>query len=299
MSPGPVPTIVIGVPIDCSGRYIGVERMPAALRAAGLVDRLGVPDGGDLDVTIDSAEREPTTGMLGYAAVCRTSRTLLASVDRLLLDGHRPLLIGGCCTLLIGVGAALRRRFGAFGLAFVDGHLDFYDGRTSPTGEAADMELAILSGFGPPGLVDLGGPPPILAPEHGVALGCRDLEQARQDGALDPGVVAPALTVLDARTLRERGPGRVGEQVAARFEAAPGRFWLHLDLDVLDQEVLPAVDYRMPGGLGWEELTELILPLARSATLIGMDVTIYNPSLDPEGLHAGVIVQALGRLLRP
>ena len=31
-------------------------------------------------------------------------------------------------------------------------------------------------------------------------------------------------------------------------------YWVHLDLDVLDEQVLPATDYLMPGGLTFPEL---------------------------------------------
>lgn len=78
--------------------------------------------------------------------------------------------------------------------------------------------------------------------------------------------------------------------------AFPGHFWLHIDLDVLDEAALPAVDYPMPGGLQWHELTMLLTPLARSPHLIGVDVTIYNPALDPDNLYAPRIVNMLCEL---
>jgi arginase len=291
------PWTILGIPIDCSGRAIGVERMPAALRAAGLAARLGARDLGDLSVSIDDSARDPATGIIGFEAVCASSAATRSALRAMLARGERPLLIGGCCTLLIGACAALKDHFGRYGLAFVDGHLDFYDGRTSPTGEAADMDLAILSGFGPPGLVGLAGDPPLVEPADVVVLGYRDGEQAAVDGALDPAVVAPAIQLYDAMALRGAAAARIGGDLATAFAGAPGRFWLHLDLDVLDESVMPAVDYRMPGGLLWDELAELLLPLAGSPALVGADVTIYNPTLDPDGAYARRIVQLLGDVL--
>jgi arginase len=288
-----VVTTLVGVPIDCTGRATGVERMPAALRSAGLISGLKIQDAGDLPVKIDDPHRDPLTGIIGYQAVCAASAGIRAGVGSLLARGERPLVIGGCCTLLIGVFAALRDQFGRVGLAFVDGHLDFYDGFTSPTGETADMELAILTGLGPSGLVDLAGSPPLVSADDVIILGCRDAEQARQDGAPDPQIVAPTLKLYEAKTVQQHGPALLGTQVAQRLETEPGRFWLHLDLDVLDQEVLPAVDYLMPGGLDWNEVTALVWPLAASPGLIGADVTIYNPALDPGGHYAGRIVELL------
>ncbi len=297
-------TTLVGVPIDCTGRATGVERMPAALRAAGLVQRLDVPDAGDLPVTIDDARRDPATGIIGFEAVCAASTGIRAGVGALLAQGERPLVIGGCCTLLIGVFAALRDHFGRFdtlstgqvGLAFVDGHLDFYDGRSSPTGEAADMELAILTGLGPSGLVDLAGLPPLVAPAEVFVLGYRDAAQAEQDGAPDPKMTAPDIHLFDSQTVRY-SPAYMGTQVADRLTFEPGHFWLHLDLDVLDEKALPAVDYLMPGGLDWAELTALVRPLATAPSLVGMDVTILNPTLDPDGYYAQRVVELLGDIL--
>lgn len=294
-----VVTTLVGIPIDCSGRFTGVERMPAALRAAGLVQRLNINDLGDLPVTIDTPQRDPATGIIGFHAVCKTSDSIRTELGALLKRGERPLILGGCCTLLIGVCAALKEQVGRVGLAFVDGHLDYHDGHSSPTGEAADMELAILTGFGPTGLVDLAGSPPLIAPQDVVALGCRDAEQARMAGALDPLTVAPGFTLFDARAIQQADPATLGTQVAKRFEDEPGRFWLHFDLDVLDQNILPAVDYRMPHGLNWKEATNLIRPLAQSPALVGMDVTIYNPNLDPDGRYARQIINVLADVLVP
>jgi arginase len=94
-----------------------------------------------------------------------------------------------------------------------------------------------------------------------------------------------------------RDPGSVGAEAAAALAAAPGRFWLHVDLDVLSVAAMPAVDYHLPGGLGWDELAALLHPLTASPALLGMDVTIYNPSLDPGRVLAPVIVELLRDVL--
>lgn len=288
---------IIGIPINSSGCPSGVEQMPAALRAAGLALQMTSHDAGDLPIAIDEPCRDPITGMIGFEAICDASAAIRAAVGELLGNDARPLVIGGDCTLLIGVYAALKDRIGRVGLAFVDGHLDFYDGRSSPTGEAADMELAILTGFGPRGLSDLAGPPPLVDPADVSVLGYRDREQTARYAGPDPAILTPAMQLFDARTVRAYGPSRLGNEVAARFASEPGRFWLHLDLDVLDEAVLPAVDYRMSGGLDWDELAELFRPLATSPGLIGIDVTILNPRLDPNGAHAKRTVQFLHAML--
>jgi arginase len=201
--------------------------------------------------------------------------------------------------LLIGVATALKQHWGRVGLAFVDGRLDFYDGASSPTGEAADMDLAIVTGHGPAGLVDLAGPggAPLIDPADVFVLGYRDGEQAASYGAANPKIVAPKMVCYDVEVLRLYGCGALGLSVEERFRFDPGRFWLHLDLDVLDEMVMPAVDYRMPGGLTWDEAAALLRPLAQSPNLIGMDVTSLNPNPDPTGQHARRTVELLADIL--
>src|SRR5262245_55938359 len=92
-------------------------------------------------------EQERCAGRRVRAAEGRRARGAIASrVRELLAAGDRPLILGGDCTLLLGVFSAVPH---GTGLWFVDGHADFFDGESSPTGEAADMDLAILTGHGP------------------------------------------------------------------------------------------------------------------------------------------------------
>ncbi|MCB8959045.1 MAG: arginase family protein [Ardenticatenales bacterium] len=292
-------SLLVGAPLDCSGRFTGVERMPAALRNAGLVTSLGLPDLGDWPVQIANAQRDPASGIIGYADVCASSAVIRQELGELLARGERPLIVGGCCTLLIGVFAALRDQGTEIALAFIDGHLDFYDGGSSPTGEAADMELAILCGLGPAGLTHLAGPPPLVDPANVVVLGHRDAAEAAADGAPDPATLFPAMALHNADSVRAHGAATLGQAVANRFAERAQPFWLHLDLDVLDETALPAVDYLRPGGLSWAETAALTRPLLHSPHLRGADITIYNPALDPDGRYARQIVSFLAELWQP
>jgi len=275
---------VVGVPFDCTGRFAGCERLPAALRATGLVERLGARDAGNLQVVIADPRRDPETGIVGFDDQVAAAGVILEGVGNLLERGERPLLLGGDCPLLIGAVAAARRHAGRVGLAFVDGHLDFYDGRSSPTGEAADMELAVLLGIGPDELTRLAGDPPLVAAENVAVLGARDGQTALSEGAPDPRKLSPETQIYEPEEIRETGARELGGSVAEALAARTDALWLHIDLDVLDAEELPAVDYPQPGGLTWEDLAQ---PFAALPTLLGADVTILNPTLDPGNLYAG------------
>jgi arginase len=279
---------VLDAPIDSSGEGRGEENAPAALREAGLIERLGARDAGEADARIRDARRDPETGVIGAHDVRRGSAAVASGVRSVLNSGERPLVVGGDCTLLLGVFGAVAA---GTGLWFVDGHADFYDGETSPTGEAADMDLAILTGHGPRGLLD-GGPP--LDSAAVVLLGHRPGELssdvAEENARLDP--LIHALTAPDVRTA---GPAAVGAEAAARLADRPA--WLHLDLDVLDEAALPAVTYPQPLGLDWDELVALTRPLAAAPNLVGVSVADYNPDRDDGGRHARAIVAALADLL--
>ena len=276
---------IVDAPIDCSGARRGEEHAPAALRAAGLVERLRARDAGEANARIRDTRRDPATGVVGAVEVRRASMAIASRVREVLEARERPLVLGGDCTLLLGVFQALPR---GSGLWFVDGHADFFDGESSPTGEAADMDLAILTGHGPPGLLERDGP--LLEPAAVVLLGHRPAE-LHPDVARENARVDPAIHALTAPEVRERGAALVGTDAAARLAGRPA--WLHIDLDVLDERVLPAVSYPQALGLDWDDLVGLARPLFAAPNLLGVSVADFNPDRDADGTHAGCVVEAL------
>ncbi|MGH3372610.1 MAG: arginase family protein, partial [Nocardioidaceae bacterium] len=214
------------MPIDSVGRSGGTEHAPTALRDLGLPSVLGGGDVGDLDVRIRGEERDPETGIVASADVLSTTSTLRRSINKMISGGARPFLAGGCCSELPGALSGARDALGRVGLAYLDGHLDLYDGVTSPTGEAADMPVAVALGLGPARWVEAAGGASVSA--AGTALlGFRDQEESRGYGMLQPEEIGPELTHRSVDDVRARGPAAVGEQVAAAL-ASRGRFWLHL-----------------------------------------------------------------------
>ena len=267
----------IGVPIDSVGRAGGTEHAPAALRDLGLLDAIGARDAGDLPVRIRGEERDPASGIVGSADVLATTAAIRAAVRATVAAGERPFLLGGCCAELPGALAGARDARGRVGLAYVDGHLDLYDGVSSPTGEAADMPVAVALGYGPATWVESCGGASV-APADVAILGFRDLAESLADGMLDPAGV-PGLRLEDVDAVRG-APADVGRDVAATLTAGPGGFWFHLDVDVLDELVFPATDYLFAGGLTWEELQPMLGPLLSSPGLLGASVGCYNPEKD-------------------
>jgi arginase len=85
--------------------------------------------------------------------------------------------------------------------------------------------------------------------------------------------------------------------VAQRLEAQAGRFWLHFDADVFDEGEMPAVTYPQPDGLSWDQLGDLLRPIASSPALVGVSVADYVPDKDSDGHHARRLVDLVGGLL--
>src|SRR5918999_5425673 len=204
------PFAAIGVPIDSVGRSGGTELAPAAVRERGLLEGVGARDRGDLDVRIRGDDRDPATGIVGAADVLAVTTAVRAAVREAVTVGERPLVLGGCCGLVPGALAGLRDAAGPAGVAYVDGHVDVYDGRTSPTGEAADMPMAVAFGFGPKPWVDAAGGPS-ATPERTVVLGARDPEEAADIARLLATDLA-ALEIHDPHELRTTGLRTNGEQ---------------------------------------------------------------------------------------
>jgi arginase len=176
---------------------------------------------------------------------------------------------------------ALRRR-GRFGLVFIDGHADFQHPSDEPNGEVASLDLALATGRGPVMLTDLDGLRPLVRDEDVALVGYRAFGD--NDHVLEEHIRDTAVTVIDLPEVREHGAARaVGKALGPVTRPDVEGFWVHLDVDVLDDDLMPAVDYRHPGGLTWEEAKEILRGLLRASGARGLEVTIFNPRLDPGG----------------
>jgi arginase len=288
---------LVGAPLDCSGTDRGEARAPRALRDSGLAERTGARDVGDVDATVDDPNRDARTGVVGFEQIRRASSEIHSAVAAVLDEGGKPMVVGGDCTVLVGALAATKKRLGRVGLAFVDGHLDYFGGETSPSGEAADMDLAFVTGHGPEGLVDLAGPPPIAEPGDVVVMGHRT--DPDEGGPRETELVDERVQLVEAPAIKRGDPERLGRYVAQRLEAQAGRFWLHFDVDVFDREEMPAVTYPLPDGLGWEHAEALLRPLVGSRMLVGLSVADFVPDKDPDGRYARRLVDLVANLFAP
>ncbi len=290
------PWIAVGAPLDCSGTSRGEERAPAAIRASGLLERLGMEDLGDAHQPVATAVRDPETGVVAYREILRANEGVRDAVGRVLARGGRPLVLGGDCSLLPGAVAAVRHAGHRVGLILVDGHPDCHDGSTSATGEAADMELAVATGRGPDELTQLGLPAPLVQPAHAAVLG---YGRERPEDAREADLCDRRVQLVEARTLAAGDPAATAAAVAERLAAETDRLWIHFDVDVLDHSVMPAVTYPHLAGLDWAQTEAILATLLAHPELAGLSVADYVPPLDPDGAALGRLAGMLERVLAP
>jgi arginase len=288
---------IIEAPSHLGLRAEGVEALPEAVLAAGLAERLGARHGDRLAAPVFDPSIDPGTGMLNPRGLRDYASRLAEAVGPVLGDGAFPIVLGGDCSILLGITLALRRR-GRYGLLFLDGHADFYQPEAEPGGEAASMELALVTGRGPELVTNLEGRRPLVRDEDVVVFGFRDAAHAAAEGSQP---LAPTIQAMDLWSVRELGVDRAGRGALAHLERnhGPAGFWVHLDVDVVDDTHMPAVDYRLPDGLSWQELTTVLRRAVASDRAAGLDITIFNPTLDPDGRIAHALVDTLVDGLSP
>lgn len=281
---------VISAPTNLGLRPSGVEQLPQALINAGLLQRLSATDAGLVPPPPYNPQRDPDTRVLNPKAIRDYSIALANQVEAVLANNQTPFVLGGDCSILLGNLLALKRR-GRYGLLFLDGHADFYQPTVSTTGELADMDLAVVTGRGPGLLTNLEGRKPLVLDEDTAAFGFRDIAEYTHYKSQD--VRDTPITALDLGRLRTLGLAPALTLALKQVTAHTDGFWVHLDVDILDDTIMPAVDYRQPDGLQWDELSKVLHIIQQTPGFIGLGLTIFNPTLDPDGTIAKNLVNCL------
>lgn len=287
---------MIGVPFDGYGRPGNLARASSAMRAAGFIDAFEmhrVTDSGDLDLPKPDADRAPGSGLINEGALIAMTDALNERVSRAVRCGRFPVVYGADCSTLLGSVTALRDTLGPSGLLFIDGHEDTMPLDVSEDGEAANTEIGLLLGltgrFAPESLKTR---LPAIEPDALAMLGPRDKDWRRQ---------------FNVASLRERGiwqrsveeiaadPSEVAREAVAHLRATAENWWLHVDLDVLNPDEfksqgVPGVEDE-PGGLTWQQLTDLAVTAAGMDGCRGWSVAIYDPDQDLNRKDAARIVR--------
>jgi arginase len=291
-----VETIVIDAPSVLGLFPRGVETLPDSLHAHDLDERINAAARISLTPPPYVPGKDPATGINNSAALLDFAETLAGVVGTVLDGDGFPLVLGGDCSIIFGPLLALARR-GRSGLLFLDGHADFAHPTEEPSGEAASMELGLATGRTPDGFGPIAGFDPLIEDDRVAVLAYR-LHDDGTDTNLGTSIEETAITAIDLAELRHRGLDRaIADALGVVARNEMDGFWIHIDADVLDDALMPAVDYRKPDGLSWGELTTIVRTAIATGRARGLELTIFNPTLDPDGALAERLVAFLAEAL--
>ena len=289
------PLALIGVPTSAGSHHAGQEKAPQALRAAGLVEALRHA-GAEVEDTGDLAVRRhrpcpPVDGVRDLDRVVGVVREVADRVADVWAAGSRPLVLGGDCTVTVGVVAGLARHVDV-GLLYVDGDADLNTPATSTSGVLDTMGVTHLLGGGAPALAGTGRTP-LLRPD---ALELFGFDPAELDTGQWTRLVEHRLSATPAPVV-QRDPAARAVEARARLAARAAAVLVHLDVDVLDTNAFPLADFPHSNGLALGELAECLPVLCADAA--GLVLTEVNPDHDPDGARLAQLVGVVAAALAP
>jgi arginase len=298
VAPGRARHVVLGVPTSAGTHHAGQDRAPAALRAHGFVNRLrelgvDVCDDGDVAGEVFRADPEHP-GARNLDAVLRVARRTADAVAGCVGQGRVPIVLGGDCTITLGVVAGVQRHHADTGVLYLDGDADL---SLPATGTGVLDAMGISHLLGRPGVTELATLFTPLRPERLAMLGY-DAGDAESADAEFLGTRPGLLHVTDAE-LRE-APEAHADRAVAAVAAHAGAVVLHVDVDVVDSGDLPLANYPHYGtGVPLATMARVLGRLAAVPGLAAVVLTEVNPSYDPCGESLARYVSAVTAALAP
>jgi arginase len=285
--------VMIGAPTSAGAHHAGQDRAPAALRAAGIIDRLqaagvNVSDAGDVPGSVFAVDHDHPTAR-NLTAVVAVARGVADAVAREVDAGRRPLVVGGDCTITLGVVAGIRRVYPNVGLAYLDGDADLADLSSDGSGILDSTGIWHLLGQGEPQLANLAGVIPLLDGSRLAMLGCDPREQTDAGRAF---LASKGVTFSEGPELSADPEATARRTLAALASQDP--FVVHFDVDVVDSGDLPLGNYPHYGsGVGLAEAARSLGVLLADPACAALVLTEINPSYDADGSQLDRYLTAL------
>jgi arginase len=288
---------LLGVPTSAGSHNAGQERAPEALRSAGIVTELesrGVEvfDFGDLE----TATHRPTSreeGVRDASRVVQVAAQTRDKVAEIAAAGYQPVVIGGDCTITLGVVAGLAARGSSVGLLYFDGDADLNTPELSGSGVLDTMGITHLLGGGVRELAELGDRRPLLGSDHLALVG---FDPGELDTAQWQSLVSRELTALPAALLRSH-PDESVRRALDHLTAAAESVVVHFDVDVIDTGAFPLANFPHFAGLLPDEAFGCLQTMCASPAVEALVVTEVNPGHDPDGSLVARLVEAVARAL--
>ena len=275
------------------GKEPGVRRLPSWLKDHGFYDMIAPAQIHSILPPAYSMQVDPESMIRNADAIADYAIQQSVLVKQLIERKLFVLAIGGDCSILIGNMIALKQS-GTYALFYLDGHTDFMWPEMSQTHGAAGMDLALVSGNGPKKLANILDQGPYITEENIWAAGNREYDKTYEET-----ISRSKINYYNLRRLQKEGIETCTSDFLLHIEKTkPDGFWIHLDVDVLLDDIMPAVDSREPGGLTYEELNKILIQLLGNRHCVGLEITILDPDLDPDGKYTREFVSQVGNCIR-
>jgi len=272
----------------------GVKYFPEAMKKAGFAELAGIKNIFTVSPPAYSGEIDNESKARNADKIVEYSKQLANVIQENIQQKNLQVVIGGDCSILIGACLALKRN-GNYGLFFLDGHTDYVLPHQSGSNGAAGMDLAIVTGNGHNKLTNIEPLKPYIEEQNVFCCGNRDISIDWYVNA----ILQSNISYYDLYVLRKKGIKNVVSEFLQMVASKKlDGFWIHFDVDVLNDEIMPCVDSRQEDGMSYEELKQTLQPLIASPLCIGIEVTIFDPTLDKDGKYGKQLANELASVLR-
>jgi arginase len=290
--------VVIGVPSSAGARRIGQDRAPESFRRAGLIERLRAGGLEVTDVSLDHVTFSPDPShpqQQNLDRVLDVAKRVAEQVSEAVANNATPIVLGGDCTITLGVLSGLIRHLPDLGLIYFDGDADLNTPDTTTSGIFDGMVMSHIIGDGAEALAHVGDRYPLLSEENIVLFGYNP-----EAGWIDPAELqrlkeCSMLKYLSTQ-IREKAR-RAATEALAQLEASVQHILIHFDVDVIDRRDFPAADVLHDHGLAFDEAMDALKVFASSSKFAGLVITEFNSDRDEEGKLAARLVEAVARIL--
>jgi len=283
---------IIGAPSSAAAFLPGSEKAPAALRAAGLVERLQsigyeVSDMGDCAPRLFADDDEHKRSR-NIPEIVASLNDLKPRAEMALKSGALLLVLGGDCTQIIAMLAGARRYYKHVSLLWFDRDADLNTPASTPSGRLDGMGLAAIVGKGSPELVRFWGEPPLVREPDTLIYGLVRVDPPEQEF-----LTRSPMRHVYAVDIQAKGAQKAAQEALGHLHTGTREFMLHVDLDVIAQEELPAVNVPDSGGLSFAEVQNSLSEFVKQKSLLALDIAQYNPDKDTDGSAARKVVDLL------
>jgi arginase len=283
---------LIGAPSSAAAFLAGSEKAPAALRAAGLVERLQsagyeVIDHGDCAPRLFADDDEHKRAR-NLQEIVAGLNDLKVRAELAVKSGALVLVLGGDCAQVIGLLTGVRRYYKHVNLLWFDRDADLNTPASTPSGRIDGMVVAHVIGKGAPELVRFFGESALVREPDVTLFGLERLDPPEQEF-----LSKSPMRHIDAVDIQSKGGSAAARNGLSYVHADAHEFVLHLDTDVIAVEEFPAVNVPGSGGLPIADVRAALTEFAKHKNLLGLTVAQYNPEKDPDGTGAKKLVDLL------